>query len=670
MVYNNLKTTNYQHKNGEKRMGTLQVQDINLAFGDRDILSNINFTLYEKSRCALAGGNGSGKTTLLKVICRIIPSDSYECSMTKGMRLSYLPQSDIVFDDYSVYEEVEKGYFRFDSMLKKKKILEEKLSHIKEGDNIDSELLELHEIQEELLNSGYFDRKIKIEQILKGLGFQHEDLDRKCNEFSGGWQMRIALSKILVENPDIMFLDEPTNYLDIEARIWLKNYLKVYKGGLMLVSHDQDFLDQTVNEVYELFNGSLTKYAGNYSSYVAQRAIEIEQKEKEWKRQSEQIGKTEQFIEKFRYKATKSKQVQSRIKQLEKLDIVQVPSHLKKMHFTFPQAPHSGNDVLKVNHLSKSYSDLHIFKDLSFHVNKGDRLAVTGRNGEGKSTLLRMLFGQDNDFEGTIEEGVGVKKGYFAQDTEKTLNPENDLMGEIATVTQTSDLPNLRNYLGAFLFSGDDVFKSISVLSGGERSRIALLKILMNPVNLLILDEPTNHLDINSKDMLIEALKRYDGTMIFVSHDTYFIEHLATRILYLSEDAPEFYEGDYHYFKTKLEEKEKVENESSDDKTKESSNEPESNTGALSYKAQREKNNKLKKLIKTNERLLILNEKLSKEVDELNDKMGKPEVYSDAKKITEVMNNKEKLEQEIEEKEELWMETEEEIAQLSKELEI
>lgn len=666
MLYNNRKTTNYQHTNGEKIMGTLQVQDINLAFGDRDILSNINFTLNEKSRCALAGGNGSGKTTLLKVICKIIPSDSIKCSMTKGLRVSYLPQSDIVFEGATLYEEVEKGFFRFNDMLIRKKELENKLSHIKEGDNVDSELLELHEIQEELLNSGYFDRKIKIEQILKGLGFESQDLYRECSEFSGGWQMRIALAKILVENPDMMFLDEPTNYLDIEARIWLKNYLKVYKGGLMLVSHDQDFLDETVNEVYELFNGQLTKYVGNYSSYVRQREVELEQKEKEWKRQTEMFEKTEQFIEKFRYKATKSKQVQSRIKQLEKIEIVQVPSHLKKMHFTFPEAPHSGNEVLKVNNLSKSYGDHHIFNDLSFLVSKGDRLAVTGRNGEGKSTLLRMLYGQDKDYEGEILNGTGVKIGYFAQDTEKTLNPSNDLMEEIASVTQTSDLPNLRNYLGAFLFSGDEVFKKISVLSGGERSRIALLKILMNPVNLLILDEPTNHLDINSKDMLIEALKGYDGTMIFVSHDTYFIEHLATRILYLSEDEPTFYEGDYHYFKTKLEEKEKVENETNNSSS--DNEEEEISSGALSYKAQREKNNRLNKLIKINEKLLDENEILSDKVSSLENEMGKVEVYSDAEKITKVMADKEALEIKIEEKEELWMENEEEIASLKKEL--
>jgi ATP-binding cassette subfamily F protein 3 len=649
-------------------MGTLQVQDISLAFGDRDILSNINFTLYEKSRVALVGGNGSGKSTLLKIICNIIPSDSMNISQTKGLRVSYLPQSDIVFEEATLYDEVEKGYFRFNEMLIRKKELEELLSHIDENDKIDSELLELHNIQEELLLSGYFDRKIKIEQILKGLGFHHEDLTRHCSEFSGGWQMRVALSKILVENPDIMFLDEPTNYLDIEARVWLRNYLKVYSGGLMLVSHDQDFLDQTVNEVYELFKGGLTKYSGNYTQYIIQREIEIEQKEKEWKSQAEQIAKTEVFIEKFRYKASKSKQVQSRIKQLEKVEIIEVPSHLKKMHFQFPTAPHSGNDVLKIENLSKSFGEHQIFNNLSFHVNKGDRLAVTGANGEGKSTLLRILCKQDSDYSGQIIDGVGLKIGYFAQDTEKTLNPANDLMGEISQVTQTCDLPNIRNYLGAFLFQGDDVFKSISVLSGGERSRIALLKILMNPVNLLILDEPTNHLDINSKDMLIEALRGYDGTMIFVSHDSYFIKHLATRILYLSDEKPEFFEGGYSYFKTRLEEKEKI--ESNNNANVETVDNVEVSTGALSYKAQREKNNRLNKLQRENEKLLIENDKLTEKISQLEIEMSKSEVYSDATKITKVMSDKEKLESKMEENEELWLDVEEEIAQLSSELNV
>ncbi|MCY1151484.1 MAG: ABC-F family ATP-binding cassette domain-containing protein [Pleomorphochaeta sp.] len=639
-------------------MGTLQVQDINLAFSDRDILSNVNFTLNEKSRSALTGGNGSGKSTLLKVINGDIQADSIQISQTKGLRISYLPQSDIVFEKDTLFDEVEKSYHRFNELLKRKKTLENKLEKISEKDNIESDLITLHEIQEQLLEGGYFDRKITIEKILLGLGFRLTDFNRTCDQFSGGWQMRIALAKVLLEKPDIMLLDEPTNYLDIEARIWLKNYLKAYKGGLMLVSHDQGFLDETINEVYELFNGKLTHYSGNYSSYLKQREIEIAQKEKLLTKQLEKIEKTEQFIEKFRYKASKAKQVQSRVKQIEKIDLVEVPSHLEKLHFTFPKAPHSGNEVLKVKHLNKKYGDNEIFKDLSFLVSKNDRIAVTGRNGEGKSTLLRMLCNRDKDYAGDIIEGSNVSIGYFAQDTEKTLNPNNSIIEELESVSTTDQLPLLRNYLGAFLFKGDDVFKSVSVLSGGERSRLALLKILMHPVNLLILDEPTNHLDINAKEMLIQALKHYDGTMVFVSHDTYFIENLATRILYLSEEDPTFFEGDYSYFKFKLEEKEKYqEDTSSEPITVESK-------GALDYKAQREKNNKINKLKRINEKLLETTEKLNTKIKKLEEEMAKVEVYSDANKINKVLEEKNLLTNQVEENEELWLINEEELQSL------
>jgi ATP-binding cassette subfamily F protein 3 len=639
-------------------MGTLQVQDINLAFSDRDILSNVNFTLNEKSRSALTGGNGSGKSTLLKVINGDIQADSIQISQTKGLRISYLPQSDIVFEKDTLFDEVEKSYHRFNELLKRKKILENKLEKISETDNIESDLIILHEIQEQLLEGGYFDRKITIEKILLGLGFRLTDFDRTCDQFSGGWQMRIALAKVLLEKPDIMLLDEPTNYLDIEARIWLKNYLKAYKGGLMLVSHDQGFLDETINEVYELFNGKLTHYSGNYSSYLKQREIEIAQKEKLLTKQLEKIEKTEQFIEKFRYKASKAKQVQSRVKQIEKIDLVEVPSHLEKLHFTFPKAPHSGNEVLKVKHLNKKYGDNEIFKDLSFLVSKNDRIAVTGRNGEGKSTLLRMLCNRDSEYSGDIIEGSNVSIGYFAQDTEKTLNPNNSIIEELESVSTTDQLPLLRNYLGAFLFKGDDVFKSVSVLSGGERSRLALLKILMHPVNLLILDEPTNHLDINAKEMLIQALKHYDGTMVFVSHDTYFIENLATRILYLSEEEPTFFEGDYSYFKFKLEEKEKYQEDTSSEPIKVESK------GALDYKAQREKNNKINKIKRINEKLLETTEKLNTKIKKLEEEMAKVEVYSDADKINKVLKEKNLLTSQVEENEELWLINEEELQSL------
>lgn len=640
-------------------MGTLQVQHINLAFSDRDLLLNINFMLNEKSRSALVGGNGSGKSTLLKVINGDMQADTIELSTTKGLRVAYLPQSDIVFEEDTLFNEAEKSYSRFNSILKEKKQLEKYLENSKENENLEPTLLKLHDIQEELLRSGYFDRKISIEKILLGLGFEISDFERTCNEFSGGWQMRIALAKVLLENPDIMLLDEPTNYLDIEARIWLKNYLKAYKGGLMLVSHDQGFLDDTINEVFELFNGKLTRYSGNYSSYLIQREIEIEQKKKLLEKQQSQIEKTEQFIEKFRYKASKAKQVQSRIKQIEKIELVEIPSHLKKLHFTFPPAPNSGKEVLKINNLSKNYGKLNIFDDLNLLISKKDRVAVTGRNGKGKSTLLRMLCKRDKEYEGNIIDGANVEIGYFAQDTEKTLNPKNTVIEELESISNTNQLPLLRNYLGAFLFQGDDAFKSVSVLSGGERSRLALLKILMHPVNLLILDEPTNHLDINAKEMLIQALKNYDGTMIFVSHDTYFIEHLATRILYLSDDKPIVFEGDYNYFKYKLEEKEQYidENNESDDKKIESK-------GALDYKAQREKNNKINKLKRENEKIFKENEKIMSKIDKLEIEMSKEEVYSIAHEINKVIEKKEKLEKQLEINEEEWLEKEEVIQSL------
>ncbi|MGE4453926.1 MAG: ribosomal protection-like ABC-F family protein [Sphaerochaeta sp.] len=644
-------------------MATLQVQRVRLAFADRDILKDVSFTLSEQSRSALAGGNGSGKSTLLKVISGQMAADDLEVSTSRNLRISYLPQSDIVFTEGTVYHEVEKAFSRFQELRKEQQAIESKLENCDPSDETDSPLRRLAEIQEYLLEEGYFDRKQTIEQVLLGLGFTMHDMSRLCAEFSGGWQMRIALAKILVENPSIMLLDEPTNYLDIEAIYWLKNYLKVYEGGLMIVSHDQAFLDETVNEVYELFSGTLKRYSGNYSSYLIQREQEIQQLEAAYKLQQEQLQKTEQFIEKFRYKATKSKQVQSRIKMLEKLDIVEVPSHLKQLTFSFPPAPHSGKDVIIIDHLGKSYGDQVIFDDFSFLANKGERIAVTGKNGAGKSTLLRILSGQDHEYQGTVRMGSGVRIGYFAQDTEKTLSANNTVLEEVSSVAATSDIPKLRTYLGSFLFSGDDVFKSVSVLSGGERSRLALLKILLHPVNLLILDEPTNHLDINAKEMLLKALKQYDGTMIFVSHDAYFIEHIATKILYLTTDnPPELFEGDYSYFSYKLEEKEKVEK-----KQHERSNQGESKQ-ERSYKEANRMKNRLANLYRQSEKLLEVHEKLEAEITHVQEEMGKEENYSDAEIITTLVKKKEELSERLHTEEHAWLELNEEIELLEAEI--
>jgi len=629
-------------------MATLQVKDISLAYADRDLLTQVGFTIDSTTRAALAGANGSGKSTLMKIVCGQVQSDGGTIAATKGMRISYLPQSDIVLGDHSVYEETETAFERFQPVLDEIAHLEERLAGSDQTGAHEALLVRHHELQEQLLASSYWQRTAVIEQILTGLGFDRNDIGRPCREFSGGWQMRIALAKVLAEDPDIMLLDEPTNYLDIEARIWLKNYLKQYEGGLLIVSHDQGFLDETINEVYELFNARLTRYSGTYSSYLVQREQELERLEAAYRLQMQQIEKTEQFIERFRYKATKAKQVQSRAKQLDKIEVVQIPAHLRKLSFSFPPAPHSGNDVVVVEHLSKHYGDLHVFDDFSLMVNKRDRLAVTGRNGAGKSTLLRMMAGFDPDFDGRLALGTNVSVGYFAQDTEKTLNPTLTVLQEAESVAATADIPRLRNLLGSFLFSDDDVFKQVAVLSGGERSRLALLKILLKPANLLILDEPTNHLDINAKQMLLEALQAYDGTIVFVSHDTHFIKHLATRILYLCDgQRPETFEGDYEYFSWKLEQKEQVERIGKPTPSREV-------TATFDRREANRAKNRLRKLRQEADELLQRSAQLELQLAEIVKRMQLPENYSDRIRIGKLVAERDGTQQELDRLAQQW----------------
>ena len=643
-------------------MKNLQVEELSLSFGEREILKNIRFNMNEKTRACLCGANGSGKTTLLKALTGLVTPDSISLSITKNCRFSYLQQSDVILGNKTIYSIAEEGYSRFLPLLDE---LEEKGKEAEKGGEEAKKAAErISEIHDYLLESGYYDRKARIETILLGLGFTEKDFTRTSNEFSGGYQMRAALARILVENPDFLFLDEPTNYLDIEALTWLEGYLKGFPGGLMIVSHDQEFLDNLVNEVYELFNGTLTRYSGNYTKYLETREAEIEALKKKAEKQKEEIEHAEIFIERFRYKATKAKQVQSRIKALEKIDLIEIPGHLKKMHFSFPPSPHSPNEVVKVNNLSKSYGDNHIYTDFSFLVKKGERLAITGRNGKGKSTLLRIVAGVDKDYTGTVEYGNGVVEGYFAQDTENTLSDENNLIEELKTVSTTSDEPRLRNRLGSFLFSDDDVFKKVKVLSGGEKSRLALLKILIHPSNLLLLDEPTNHLDINTKDMLLEALQKYEGTLIFVSHDKHFIKNLATRILYISDEGPVFFDGDWDYFERKLEEKEaqwKILREKKSEKETSSVRIP------SSYEENKKKKNRINSLSRDIDSLLKKIEEKENEIKILEDESGKIEVYSSAEKIKAVLEEKRIKEEEKEKLEEEWLKKEEEKEALENE---
>lgn len=639
-------------------MVTFQVKDLNLAFADRDILKDVSFTLDGRSRCALTGANGCGKSTLLKVITGQIPSDSMTLSRTKGICVSYLPQSDIVLDDKTVYDTAEEGFQRF-------RVLADEAEELRQGlneSNYEARLARISEIEERLEAVSWDRRRGRIEQILQGLGFARPDFDRPAREFSGGYQMRIALARILVEDPDILLLDEPTNYLDIEAIVWLKSYLKNFDGGLMLVSHDVGFLDDTVNVVYELFKGKLTRYSGNYSAYLKQREIEISEIMRRHQAQQSEIEKTERFIERFRYKATKSRQVQSRITALEKMDLVEIPDHLKKVSFSFPPAPHSGNDVMIVEHLGKAYGSHVIFSDFSFIIRKKERLAITGRNGTGKSTLLRLLANQDSSFDGIIRDGAGVRKGYYAQESEKTLDPDNTVLGEVEGIADTADIPRLRNLLGSFLFQGDDVTKPVRVLSGGEKSRLALLKILLHPANLLLLDEPTNHLDVNTREMLLEAIQAYDGTVVFVSHDTDFIKKLATRILYLSEEGPQFFEGDYEYFSYKLEEKEKA--FLSVPEKKKENEEKTAPSSKLDHRQQKEKRNLITRLERECDALIEKISQLEAEVKDIDMQMSREEVYSDSARLCALVSQKEDREKEISLLNDSWFEKSEELEKL------
>ena len=517
-------------------MAFVQFSKVSLAFGDRDILKEVSVNLQAGTKAALTGANGSGKSTLIKVMAGLVQPDGGQRVVQKDARIAYLPQSGLTHHGCSLREEADKA---FDFGYKLQEELEKIGDALKDGSGNEKVLLERHDaVLNELEESGWNRRRALAEQILTGLGFSREDLDKKCEEFSGGWQMRIALAKALMVNPDILLLDEPTNYLDLEAREWLEKFLNNFKGGFLLVSHDRYFLDHTINEVYELFNGDLHRYAGNYSHYEKVREVELETLIHEYEKQQAEIAHLQEFINRFGAKATKAAQAQERQKMLDKIlekEIV-IPESLKKIHFKFPPAPHAGRLVVTLKGITKSYDgEKKVLDNLDLVLENGDRLVAAGHNGAGKSTLLRIIAGEDSDFSGEVKLGSGVKIGYFSQDNAETLKGSATVLETIEAEAPLELIPKIRDMLGAFLFRGDDVFKSLDMLSGGEKSRVALLKLLLKPVNLLILDEPTNHLDMHSKDVLLDALKDFGGTVVFVSHDRGFIENLSTRVLELKQ---------------------------------------------------------------------------------------------------------------------------------------
>ena len=604
----------------------ISAQNISLAFGDRDLLDDISFTMNEKSRIALVGANGEGKTTLMRVVAGLESADSGIIAKDKNATLLYATQSRANLDDIPLKEEVFKVFESFP-----------------------------HEEHE---------KESIFSLVSKGLGFKREDWNKNCSLFSQGYQMRISLLKVLCASPTFMFLDEPTNYLDIDTRLWLLKYLKSHSGGYMLVSHDRYFLDEAVNEVYEIEKGRLTRYSGGYTDYETKRIKDIEVTIKKAEEQEKQIKKTEAFIERFRYKATKSKAVQSKIKALDKIEIIELPRHLRHVKFTIPYVGYAPNDILTVDGLTKYYTDKCIFKNASFYVRKKDRIGIVGRNGEGKSTLLRLITGSEGDYTGTIKIGENVKLEYFKGDESLFINeniPPSTTVFDYAKNYGDGDEQNVKNMLGAFMFQGDDILKSVSVLSGGERSRLELLTCIMHPSSLLVLDEPTNHLDIASKDVLINAIKNYDGTLIFVSHDVNFIKEIATKIIHIENQAVSYFDGGWDYYTSRMRDM-NVEGEdlvfgkinlNKDVKTPESVKEVKAEK--LSYedaKRLRNEKNARERRIKT----------LDSQIDEttanikmLEDKLLLKEVYTSFEKSKQVNNEIATLKEALEALEEEWL---------------
>ncbi len=652
-------------------MAFVQFSKVSLAFGDRDILKEVSVNLQSGSKAALTGANGAGKSTLIKIMAGLVEPDSGQRIAQKDSRIAYLPQSGLVHHGCTLKEEADKAFLWGYEIQSKADAVGERMEELHNAGNSDAATklaVEHAEFLQKLEESGWYRREVMAESVLLGLGFSREDFTKQTDEFSGGWQMRIALAKALMAHPDILLLDEPTNYLDIEARNWLEKFLSDFSGGFLLVSHDRYFLDHTVNEVYELFNGDLKRYPGNFTHYEEVRKVELETLIASYEQQQQEIHHLEDFINRFGYKATKAAQAQERQKMLDKIleNKIEIPESLKKIHFAFPPAPHSGQLVLTLEQICKSYGGPAVINKLDFVLEKGDRLVVAGRNGAGKSTLLRIIAGEDPDFTGNIKLGSGVSIGYFSQDSAEKIKGALSILDYLESKCPLELVPKARDMLGAFLFRGDDVYKSIDVLSGGEKSRIALLELLLRPVNLLILDEPTNHLDMHSKDVLLDALKDFGGTVIFVSHDRGFIEDLSTRVLELKPGVHRVFPGDYKYYMQRIEDEEsgtvgassfgggsndsaKVQPKAAEVK----SSEPVS-ASKLSWEEKKKAEAERRKIQKEVDRLENEIMETEEKKSALEAQMGLPEVYSNGEKAKAVQKEIELLSKKLDELNEAW----------------
>jgi ATP-binding cassette subfamily F protein 3 len=532
----------------------IQLSAAGKRYGHKLLFEGVDWLITNHDRVGLVGANGTGKSTLLKILAEMETLDYGSLSTAKGISAGYLPQDGLALSGRSVFAECMSVFSKLRAMEQEMEDLTGRMSELDHASSEYSQVAERYQrIEHEFRTRDGYAIEAQVGSVLMGLGFQKNDWQRQTEEFSGGWQMRIALAKLLLQQPNLLLLDEPTNHLDLEARNWLEEYLTSYPYTFILISHDRYFLDVTVDKIVEIWNKRIHFYPGNYEKYLAQKTQRQEQLDAAYRNQRERIEQLEMFINRFRYQATKAKQVQSRIKELEKMERIELPEEEKTIHFSFPQPKSSGRIVAEFAGVAKSYGEKNVFRDVSFMIERGDRIALVGVNGAGKSTLIKLLANEEDLTQGEYKLGHNVQTDYFAQDQYKELDQDSRILDDLGRVSPQSRETELRSLLGCFLFSGEDVFKRIGVLSGGERNRYALLRMLLHPANFLLLDEPTNHLDMRAKDVLLEALSKYTGTVVFVSHDRYFIDNLATRVFEIGEGRVEVYPGNYEDYRWRKE---------------------------------------------------------------------------------------------------------------------
>jgi ATP-binding cassette subfamily F protein 3 len=524
----------------------IQLSGAGKRYGHKLLFEGVDWLITPESRIGLVGANGTGKSTVMKILAGFESLDYGTISRAKGISAGYLPQDGLTLTGRSIFAECMSVFDDLHSIEKEMESLTRSMSELDHTGSDYAEVADRYQkLEHEFRARDGYTLEAEVGKVLTGLGFHRDDWTRLTDEFSGGWQMRIALAKLLLQKPNLLLLDEPTNHLDLEARNWLEEYLTSYPNAFVLISHDRYFLDVTVKRIVEIWNKQVHTYVGNYDQYLTAKTMRKEQLEAAYKTQRERIEQLEVFINRFRYTATKAKQVQSRIKELEKVERIEIPDEEKTVHFSFPQPKPSGRIVAEFADVAKSYGDHKVFANVNFMIERGERVALVGVNGAGKSTLIKLFAGQEPLTAGEFKLGHNVEPDYFAQDQYKELDQEARILDDLGELAPASTQTQLRSLLGCFLFSGDDVFKRIGVLSGGERNRYALLKMLLHPANFLLLDEPTNHLDLRAKDVLLEALMKYTGTVVFVSHDRYFIDNLATRVFEIGDGRVEIYPGNY-----------------------------------------------------------------------------------------------------------------------------